>query len=352
MKHFIVALITGVLYAVLGTGSFILIVTSTIHTDLSCRDCQGAAGMIVVILLGVVAGLFVFGSFIGAVASFYFRDHHRPNNKIIITLSAILFIVIALVYSYFGFINWSINKDQENMMANQAERNEYEAGMNVTGAEGFSVLTSAISENDTLKVEDLIHNAEPSAHVLLQYALDLNFNYQHKISFSIFKILFEHTADPAWTEYPFDPVMLCTRECNPKLLSLLLTAKAPLLSESGFYPTCAENLSLLLKSGLDVNTKILATEYPYSTSTMPQSIRDNPNLVGNTKWTMIMKYANNYPEYVDATKLLITQGADLTYKDENGESLQTIIDEWIKIYTSPTEPMPKDLLELKAKLNK
>jgi hypothetical protein len=354
MKYILIAVITGILYAALGASALVFIVDTTIGVDLACRDCNGAAGIIVLILFWVIGVLFVFGFLVGGVSFFYFRNHATAYRKTALTCFSILFVVTAGVYGYFGFIKWSTTNNMEKEIALQKERDNYQTGVNVKGAEASTEFTKAIATNDSVTVARLIANGTPVKDIHLKYALDLNFNYNHPISISIFKSLFENGIQPNWKEYDFDPVegSATAWGCQAELLSLLLKAGAAAKSEVGFYPTCAANLAVFVNYGIDINTKIRSTYYPYSTSTVPQSVRDNPNAVTDAKWTLLMKYTNNYPAYIDEMKFLIDHGADLNYQDENGESMKTMVDELIKNYDSSNDEIPEDLIELKKMLEK
>jgi hypothetical protein len=55
-------LVSGILFAIAGIGLLFLIFA---NIDLSCRDCQGAAGILLMFFFGAVAVLFVIGFLIG-----------------------------------------------------------------------------------------------------------------------------------------------------------------------------------------------------------------------------------------------------------------------------------------------
>ena len=68
MKHFIIAVLTGLLFAILGFG-LLVIVYMSVDLNLNCRDCQGAGGALLLILVVVVAGCFIVGLVVGGIVS-------------------------------------------------------------------------------------------------------------------------------------------------------------------------------------------------------------------------------------------------------------------------------------------
>jgi hypothetical protein len=62
LRHFFTGLVTGIVFAIAGTGIFFMIIE---NIDLSCRDCQGAAGILVMFFFAAVAVVFLIGFLIG-----------------------------------------------------------------------------------------------------------------------------------------------------------------------------------------------------------------------------------------------------------------------------------------------
>jgi hypothetical protein len=75
LKQFLYGLVTGILLAMVGTGILFLIFA---NIDLSCRDCQGAAGILLMFFFGAVAVLFVIGFLIG-----FFYKRKKDKGKIV-----------------------------------------------------------------------------------------------------------------------------------------------------------------------------------------------------------------------------------------------------------------------------
>jgi hypothetical protein len=72
LKHFFTGLVTGILFAIAGTGILFMIIE---NIDLSCRDCQGAAGILLMFFFAAVAIIFLIGFLIG-----FFYSRRRANR--------------------------------------------------------------------------------------------------------------------------------------------------------------------------------------------------------------------------------------------------------------------------------
>jgi hypothetical protein len=107
MKHFGIGLLTGFIYALLGFIIVCVIVYVGPGINLSCRDCQGAAGALLMILAGAVSGLFMFGLATGVFSSLYFRNTTAVNRKIALVASSVFLTLTVFVCVIFAFVTYS-----------------------------------------------------------------------------------------------------------------------------------------------------------------------------------------------------------------------------------------------------
>jgi hypothetical protein len=241
----------------------------------------------------------------------YFTKHLTLTYFITSIFSVITILILVMCCS--KIIENKNNSVLQKKWEKEAAENRIKSGQ----PEGIrhQEFRDAIFGNDSIKVQQMVMEGERATDDDLSFAINACFDLNEKISTGIFETLI-HNGAAAKTA---PPTFMLNRFCKDiETVTLLLDAGANPLPEKNYFPlVCLPKLKLLLQHGTEIN---LLSETYY------QPHKQTDESFEHGRWTPIMVYLNEYPDYFDETKFLLSQKGDLKYKDERGYGLKDLLD--------------------------
>jgi hypothetical protein len=238
--------------------------------------------------------------------------------------------------------------EREHTEQQTRAREKYVAGEEVALNKSHKAFTMAIAANDSNAVSEMILRGEAVTAEDLKFAAELTFVYDRAISLSIFKNLIRHQTNVHFSDeliWTFLYTYSGRHECDPqrlKIIKLFISHEVRLLPDHSFPLVCKEVLALLFENGISVDA---LTTINYTNYEVADEINYFP------RWTPVMIYANEFPNFFEETKMLLGLKANVDYEDENGYTLRKIIHKKLnESYSSAHDEMLRELLEISKSL--